>query len=282
MVCAAQLSVMQHIFHPTDLSAGSATAFLHALRLATAAHTRLTLMHVNDADDLSAATLPQVRTKLAEWGLIRGAHDMDGLMALGLGVKKVLAEGEDPVVACLDYLDRHPADLIVLATHQHNGRTAWLQRRVAEPLARGSATPNLFVPHDRPGFVDPATGAVRLRRILIPVADDPDPQHAVELAVRLAQQLGLAGVYITLLHVGDQGSAPRPELPPAPGVHMEHLVVSGDVERMILQVASHTNADLIVMATKGHEGFLDALRGNTTERVLRQAECPVLAVAART
>lgn len=33
------------------------------------------------------------------------------------------------------------------------------------------------------------------------------------------------------------------------------------------------------MATKGHEGFLDALRGTTTERVLRQAECPVLAVA---
>ena len=276
---ATDLSVMQHIFHPTDLSAASATAFLHALRLATAAHTRLTLMHVNEADELSAATLPQVRTKLAEWGLIRGAHDMDGLMALGLGVKKVLAEGEDPAVACLEYLDRHPADLIVLATHQHNGRTAWLHKRVAEPLARGSATPTLFVPHDRPGFVDPATGAVRLRRILVPVTRDPDPQRAVELAVRLAQQLGYASVHITLLHVGEQGSAPRPELPPAPGIHLENMVVSGDVERMILQVASHTNADLIVMATKGHEGFLDALRGNTTERVLRQAECPVLAVA---
>lgn len=278
---ATHLSVMQHIFHPTDLSPASATAFLHALRLATAAHSQLTLMHVNEADELSAASLPQVRTKLAEWGLIRGAHDMDGLMALGLGVKKVLAEGEDPAVACLEYLDRHPADLIVLATHQHNGRTAWLHKRVAEPLARGSATPTLFVPHDRPGFVDPTTGAVRLRRILVPVTKDPDPQRAVELAVRLAQQLGYASVRITLLHVGDQGTAPRPELPPAPGVHLDQMVVSGDVERMILQVAAHTSTDLIVMATKGHEGFLDALRGTTTERVLRQAECPVLAVAAK-
>jgi nucleotide-binding universal stress UspA family protein len=32
------------------------------------------------------------------------------------------------------------------------------------------------------------------------------------------------------------------------------------------------------MATEGHQGFLDALRGSTTERVLRGALCPVLAV----
>jgi len=49
------------------------------------------------------------------------------------------------------------------------------------------------------------------------------------------------------------------------------------VEESILQVAADREADLIVMTTKGHEGFLDALRGNTTERVLRQARCPVLA-----
>jgi nucleotide-binding universal stress UspA family protein len=38
------------------------------------------------------------------------------------------------------------------------------------------------------------------------------------------------------------------------------------------------DADLIVMATAGHQGALDALRGSTTERVVRQATCPVLAV----
>ena len=39
-------------------------------------------------------------------------------------------------------------------------------------------------------------------------------------------------------------------------------------------------ANLIMMATAGHQGFLDALRGSTTERVLRHAPCPVLAVPA--
>jgi nucleotide-binding universal stress UspA family protein len=34
------------------------------------------------------------------------------------------------------------------------------------------------------------------------------------------------------------------------------------------------------MATHGHHGFLDALRGSTTERVLHDATCPLLAVPA--
>jgi nucleotide-binding universal stress UspA family protein len=32
------------------------------------------------------------------------------------------------------------------------------------------------------------------------------------------------------------------------------------------------------MPTAGHHGVLDALRGSTTERVIRHAPCPVLAL----
>jgi nucleotide-binding universal stress UspA family protein len=34
------------------------------------------------------------------------------------------------------------------------------------------------------------------------------------------------------------------------------------------------------MATAGRDGFLDALRGSTTEQVVREAPCPVLALPA--
>jgi nucleotide-binding universal stress UspA family protein len=40
-------------------------------------------------------------------------------------------------------------------------------------------------------------------------------------------------------------------------------------------------ADLIVMATAGPHGVFDALRGSVTERVVRGAPCPILAVPAR-
>ena len=48
----------------------------------------------------------------------------------------------------------------------------------------------------------------------------------------------------------------------------------------ILRAAEVGPADLLVLTTQGRRGFLDALRGSTTERVVRGARCPVLAVPA--
>jgi nucleotide-binding universal stress UspA family protein len=58
------------------------------------------------------------------------------------------------------------------------------------------------------------------------------------------------------------------------------MAAEGDVVETILAVAKETTADLIAMNTKGHHGFLDALRGSTTERVVGHARCPLLAVPA--
>ncbi len=48
----------------------------------------------------------------------------------------------------------------------------------------------------------------------------------------------------------------------------------------LFRAADEREVDLIVMATAGRDGFLDALRGSVTEQVLRRAPCPVLAVSA--
>jgi nucleotide-binding universal stress UspA family protein len=40
------------------------------------------------------------------------------------------------------------------------------------------------------------------------------------------------------------------------------------------------NPNLIVMSTDGRNGFLDALRGSHSERVLRRIPCPLLAIPA--
>lgn len=59
---------------------------------------------------------------------------------------------------------------------------------------------------------------------------------------------------------------------------VEQSVKEGDVVDEILTAAGDGEADLIAMSTSGHQGFLDALRGSTSERILRQAPCPVLVV----
>ncbi|HSF58424.1 MAG TPA: universal stress protein [Candidatus Binatia bacterium] len=55
----------------------------------------------------------------------------------------------------------------------------------------------------------------------------------------------------------------------------------GDVVDQILEEEADWRPDLMVLATQGHMDFLDALRGSTTERVLRGARCPILAIPAR-
>jgi nucleotide-binding universal stress UspA family protein len=63
-----------------------------------------------------------------------------------------------------------------------------------------------------------------------------------------------------------------------PGWQWDHIVRSGDVIDAIVQMARNTPANLIVMSTDGRNGFLDALRGSHSERVLRRAPCPLLAI----
>jgi nucleotide-binding universal stress UspA family protein len=55
-------------------------------------------------------------------------------------------------------------------------------------------------------------------------------------------------------------------------------VKSGNVIDAIIQTASDMDTNLIVMSTDGRNGFLDALRGSHSERVLHQTPCPLLTI----
>jgi len=61
-------------------------------------------------------------------------------------------------------------------------------------------------------------------------------------------------------------------------VDVEPLTLSGVAHREIVNLAEQRGADVIVMATHGRGFLAHALMGSTTERVIRSAPCPVLAV----
>jgi nucleotide-binding universal stress UspA family protein len=65
-----------------------------------------------------------------------------------------------------------------------------------------------------------------------------------------------------------------------PGWQWNGIVRSGDIIDAIVQTATDMATNLIVMSTDGRNGFLDALRGSHSERVLRRAPCPLLAIPA--
>jgi nucleotide-binding universal stress UspA family protein len=61
-------------------------------------------------------------------------------------------------------------------------------------------------------------------------------------------------------------------------VPIRAMVVNGDVAGGIVDTAAEEEADLIVMTTHGYSGLTRWVLGSITERVLREAHCPVLAI----
>jgi nucleotide-binding universal stress UspA family protein len=138
----------------------------------------------------------------------------------------------------------------------------------------------LFIPEGVPGFISWEDGSISLRSILIPIDAAPDPRPAAAAASRIARALGCAEVTFALLHVGDEDRLPEVPTSETPGWEWWRVTRPGDPGEVILEMADGMAADLIVMATAGRHGFLEALQGSTTERVARQARCPLLAIPA--
>lgn len=256
------------LFHPTDFSGEDRAAFVHSVRLAQAAGGELILFNVIDEEE-RPDHFPRVRELLQAWSAGAGT---------GFRVKKVVNSGRSPSSAIIRYLEGHPVDLIVLYSHQRNGVARFLDAAVAEPVARETRTATLFIPSERPGFVDARDGGVRLRRVLVAVDEALPAQRALDLTAALVDMLGCAEGTITLLHVGHR--LPPVREPTLAGWQVQSILRQGPIVDTLLRSAADLSADLIVMTTAGRHGFLDALRGSTTERVLRQSSCPLLAVPA--
>jgi nucleotide-binding universal stress UspA family protein len=266
---------LESIFHPSDFSEASEVAFVHALKLALVAGAKLTMLHVDASRSAEWQDFPGVRDTLERWGRIPKGSPKSVVGQLGITVTKVLRLRKDPVKTCLRFLKVNPTDLIVLAVRQHEGRMRWLGKSVGKPLARRAGQMTLFTPHGVEGFVSRQDGSVSIRNNLIPVTIKPRPQPSVESAARLIRDLHLPAGMVTLLHVGPTAEMPSIELPKDTDWTWNRVAKLGEPVEVILQTATELRADLIIMTTDGPDGFLDALRGTTSEQVLRKARCSV-------
>jgi nucleotide-binding universal stress UspA family protein len=276
----AGLPLLQHVFHPSDFTPASDVAFIHALKAALIAKAELTILHVSPKSELEWTEFPGVRATLERWGLLPKNSSQKDVIKLGINVKKVQAKHDDPVESVTSYLNTHNTDLIVLATDQQKGRVQWLSQSIAAPIARKSRQMTLFIPNGVEGFVSSQDGSVSLTSMVIPVAATPAAQPAVQAAARMAHRLNCPDGVFTLLHVGEKATLPEVQLPDVPGWRWTTEIRSGDVVDVISETASAVNAGLIVLTTEGRNGFLDALRGSHSERILQRVPCPLLAIPA--
>ena len=268
------------VLHPTDFSASSERAFAHALAIALLRKTSLVLLHVGD--DGAWGKFPAVRRTLERWKLLEPGSPHESVFEQrGVRVEKLNLPGRSPAAAVAEHLERHSADLLVVATEGREGLARWLHGSVAEAMARRSKTMTLFVPVDsKREVVSLDDGNLTLKNILIPVDTAPDPNTAIEFARRASGFLGDGQVTITLRHVGKTFDSPPEWVADTDHYRFNCVIRDGDPVERILAEADALQAELIVMPTEGRTGVFDMMRGSTTERVLRRAPCPLLAVPA--
>jgi nucleotide-binding universal stress UspA family protein len=279
MPVANSVPILQQIFHPSDFTSASEVAFIHALKAALVAKAELTILHVSPKHELEWMEFPGVRATLERWGLLpKNSTQSDVAKRLGIRIKKVQAKHNDPVESATAYLTAHNTDMIVLATDQQKGRAQWLSKSVAVPIAQKSHQMTLFIPKGTNGFVSAEDGSISLTSILVPVAETPAAQPAIQAAARMAIRLNLPTGVFTLVHVGEGPEMPKVHLPDVAGWKWKSVVKPGDVVDVISETAAAVHAGLIVVTTEGRNGFLDALRGSHSERILQQTPCPLLAI----
>jgi nucleotide-binding universal stress UspA family protein len=246
------------IAHATDLTGDDAAAFIHASALAAASAARLVTVHGNAARD-SVSQLPDAAELAKRW-----ARPIDHVRMC----HECCDDVEDTVI---DAMHKLKPGLVVLGTHARHGLRAILHASVGAAIARNLGVPALIVPNQSRGFVDAATGAIDLHRILIPAADAIQARRGVAAARSLLALVGVTDTELEIVHVGDDDPAIA-EL----GVPITRA--SSDVETAISRVARERRVCLIVMPTRGHDSVGDVLLGSHTEHVIRDADCPVLSV----
>ena len=268
---------IRRIFHPTDFTKSSETAFVHALKFALLAQSSLHILHVDPPNKERAYDrFPKVRQTLAQWGLLPEDAFKDDLAKLKLRIRKSIATGQDPCKAMLGYLEKKVPDLMVLSTQQRDGLARLFKPSLAGSLARNTGSLSLFMPAGSPGFIDKNSGQVRLRRILVPVDFDPPCPVTIDMAIHICNLLQCEQIDATLLHVTGKGGPMNFEYPEEPGWNWEMVHGAGKPVEGIIHHSLDRKVDLIVMGTLGRNGLFDALLGSTTERVVREAPCPVL------
>lgn len=278
MILGPGFSIIQSVLHPTDFSEGSLVAFHHALKAAMLSRSKLTLLHVSTDGTSEWSHFPGVRETLERWGALPKGSPKEAVGKLGIDACKIIAKNDEPVDAVVNYLEDNPTDLLVLSTSKRDGRIPWLGKSVAEPVTRKAGEMTLLIPGDVEGFVSQKDGSVSLNRILIPIANTPRPEPALNAAATLVQRWNCSEGTFVLLHVGTSNTMPALRLPEVPGWTWKKELRTGEVIEGIINSAKEHKADLIALASDGRNGFLDALRGSHSERILRYGVAPLLTI----
>jgi nucleotide-binding universal stress UspA family protein len=208
-----------------------------------------------------------------------------------------------PAENILLYTQQHHINLIIMATHGHNGFRRWWLGSVFERVVSQCTSPVLVIHSKHVKEIDKDRRAT-FKRILTPLDGSETGESALHDAEAVAIKTGASMV---LLHV-----IPEPHVVEArllgpefanfvkgmhdagekyltkvnhrlteKGIDVSNLIVSGDPAQEIINVAAHEKVDLIAMSTHGRSGIARFVMGSVADKILHASRLPMWLVRPR-
>jgi nucleotide-binding universal stress UspA family protein len=280
------------ILCPIDMSALSDLALKYAYTGSRVFGASLTVLHAAHFDYpryLSRALAQQV------------IHELDNAKAgirqtVEQHLQKVLGEasGEVPLEAAASDLPAAEAvlkaaggsgaDLIVMGTHGYSGWKQFMLGSVTENVLHRSEIPVFTVRQKTDGFIDPARPEAQpdIRQILCPCDLSAAAGRALQVAAVLADRFG---AILTAVWSPESEKSGSPQKlwdwireTAKVQVPVDPVVGAGEPAAQAIGLAKEMSTDLIVIAARHRRFEQGTEMGRTTQRVLRHAPAPVLAV----
>ena len=281
---------IRRVLFPSDLSPSSDRALDHAQLLAERFDARLTLYHVVEAP-AAAGPLTWNPAREAARRAEEGARAHLERRAERLHVPYTVVVYQRPSAppALLRYIAATRPDLTVMATHGRSGLRHLVLGSVTESVLSGAHRPVLCVRAPDHGV------ALAYRRVLVPTDLTPSSRRAFPLAAHLARAFDAEVIAVhvspppavsSLMGVPEAVEAASVEeadvweflQPFFGGLRATVRLPGGTPAEAIVETARLEKTDVVVMSTHGHHSLADRMRGSHTERVVRHAPCPVLAM----
>ena len=281
---------IERILYPTDLSTQSADALEYAAALARSYGAKLLLCHMAGSQPSYGASQDTLR-RVKEM-MVKHTH---ADTAAPLDWKVITVEGDTPTEVARVAAERR-IDLIVMSSRKAP-RAATMLDSAADVITRTAPCPVLIIPQvpDEDGI---SSSGIRIKRILVAYDFSGDSELALTYGLSLAQEFQSELHLIHVLSPAPKAILQEAKAAPAGAgnafhaaakrlynavpaeTHMwsevKQVVSQGPPYREILAYAAENEIDLICIGASGAGFGLWALFGSNTDRVLRQAACPVL------
>ena len=295
--------IIQRILCPTDLTTESDEALRYAVALSCAYNAKLFVLYCKETETSrnndgpngqSLKTDPLFIASLAPHLGVKSVSELnwEGLVAENAGDvgKTIVREAA-----------KHKVDLIVMRSRRRPHAAALLGS-TAETVSRTAPCSVLVTHPQEREWVSFSAGEIDLNRILVAHDFSSYSELALQYGVSLAQEYQAE---LHLLHVLSKEERDQPEVAWAKAgsesgyknatlqlqaaipkeaflwCRIVNAVSCGNAYQEVLTYAKEHDIDLICMGASGTRFILGALFGSNTDRVLRQAPCPVLVARVR-